>query len=89
MLQNTSLLLTVMDQDRYCGPVELGHTTISMKEAKQTIPEPEKFSTTQIIKQSKKVTNTNITQAKYANKITSDYLTILSKTVHNQFLYDP
>jgi len=54
-IKNTSLLLTVMDQDRYCGPVELGHTTISMKEAKQTIPEPEKFATTQIIKQSKKL----------------------------------
>jgi len=54
-IKNTSLLLTVMDQDRYCGPVELGHTIISMKEAKQTVPEPEKFAATHIIKQTKKL----------------------------------
>lgn len=63
LLQNTSLLLTVMDQDRYCGPVELGHTIISMKEAKQTVPEPEKFSATHIIKQTKKVINANLAPA--------------------------
>ena len=44
-----------MDQDRYCGPVEMGHSSISMKEAKQTVPEPEKFSITQFIDQVKKV----------------------------------
>jgi len=45
-MKNISLLFTVMDQDRYCGPVEMGHSSISMKEAKQTVPEPEKFSIT-------------------------------------------
>ena len=52
-----------MDQDRYCGPVELGHTIISMKEAKQTVPEPEKFAATHIIKQTKKVINANLAPA--------------------------
>jgi len=53
-MKNISLLFTVMDQDRYCGPVEMGHSSISMKEAKQTVPEPEKFSITQFIDQVKK-----------------------------------
>ena len=44
-----------MDQDRYCGPVEMGNTVITLKEAKQTVEEPEKFSTSQFIKETKKV----------------------------------
>ena len=47
--------MTVMDQDRYCGPVEVGHTTITLKDAKQTVADPEKFATTQFIKQTTKV----------------------------------
>ena len=45
-----------MDQDRHCGAVEMGHTTITLKDAKQTVEDPVKFSTTQFIKQTKKVT---------------------------------
>ena len=55
MLQDISLLLTVMDQDRHCGAVEMGHTTITLKDAKQTVEDPVKFSTEQFIKQTKKV----------------------------------
>ena len=44
-----------MDQDRYCGPVEMGHTDITLKEANQIVEEPEKFSTTQFIKEKRKV----------------------------------
>ena len=47
--------MTVMDQDRYCGPVDVGHTTITLKDAKQTVAAPEKFATTQFIKQTTKV----------------------------------
>ena len=47
--------MNVMDQDRYCGPVEVGHTTITLKDAKQTVADPEKFATTQFIKQTTKV----------------------------------
>ena len=47
-----------MDQDRHCGPVEMGHTHITLKDAKQTVGEPEKFSTTQLISPSKKVKET-------------------------------
>jgi len=54
-MKNTSIMLRVMDQDRYCGPVELGHTSISMKEAKQNIVEPEKFEATHILKQTKRL----------------------------------
>jgi hypothetical protein len=55
LLQDISLLLTVMDQDRHCGAVEMGHTTITLKNAKQTVEDPVKFSTAQFIKQTKKV----------------------------------
>ena len=44
-----------MDEDRHCGPVEMGHTDITLKDAKQTVEEPVKFSTTQFITQNKKV----------------------------------
>ena len=54
-LQNISLKFSVMDQDRYCGPVEMGHTDITLKEANQIVEEPEKFSTTQFIKEKRKV----------------------------------
>ena len=55
LLQDISLLLTMMDQDRHCGAVEMGHTTITLKDAKQTVEDPVKFSTEQFIKQTKKV----------------------------------
>ena len=55
LLQDISILLTVMDQDRHCGAVEMGHTTITLKDAKQTVEDPVKFSTAQFIKQTKKV----------------------------------
>lgn len=45
---------SVIDQDRHCGPVELGNTSISLKEAKQTGPDPDKFSSTQFLTQPKK-----------------------------------
>ena len=44
-----------MDQDRHCGAVEMGHTTITLKNAEQLIEDPVKFSSTQFIKQRKKV----------------------------------
>eukprot|EP00090_Calanus_glacialis_P010852 TRINITY_DN19311_c0_g1_i1.p1 TRINITY_DN19311_c0_g1~~TRINITY_DN19311_c0_g1_i1.p1 ORF type:complete len:476 (+),score=146.04 TRINITY_DN19311_c0_g1_i1:93-1520(+) len=53
-MKDISLLLTVMDQDRHCGAVEMGHTTITLKDAKQTVEDPVKFSTAQFIKQTKK-----------------------------------
>lgn len=49
-----------MDQDRHCGAVEMGHTTITLKEAEQLVEDPVKFSTSQIIKQRKKVLKTTI-----------------------------
>ena len=48
-------ILTVMDQDRHCGAVEMGHTATTLKDAKQTVEDPVKFSTEQFIKQTKKV----------------------------------
>jgi len=53
-MKDISLLFTVMDQDRHCGAVEMGHTTITLKEAEQLVEDPVKFSTSQIIKQRKK-----------------------------------
>eukprot|EP00092_Neocalanus_flemingeri_P010742 GFUD01011571.1.p1 GENE.GFUD01011571.1~~GFUD01011571.1.p1 ORF type:complete len:482 (-),score=142.60 GFUD01011571.1:172-1617(-) len=53
-MKDISLQLTVMDQDRHCGPVEMGHTSITLKDARQTVGEPEKFSTTQFIQETKK-----------------------------------
>jgi len=53
-MKDISLLFTVMDQDRHCGAVEMGHTTITLKEAEQMVEDPVKFSTSQIIKQRKK-----------------------------------
>lgn len=44
-----------MDQDRYCGPVEMGHTAMTLKEAKQTVEVPENFSTSLFLKEAKKV----------------------------------
>lgn len=57
--QDISVVLAVMDQDRHCGSVEMGRTTITLKvfvlgkvifhkyilkEAKQTVEDPVKFS---------------------------------------------
>ena len=53
--QDISLLFTVMDQDRHCGAVEVGNTSITLKEAEQMVEDPVKFSTAQFIKQRKKV----------------------------------
>eukprot|EP00092_Neocalanus_flemingeri_P098151 GFUD01125160.1.p1 GENE.GFUD01125160.1~~GFUD01125160.1.p1 ORF type:complete len:477 (-),score=153.45 GFUD01125160.1:207-1637(-) len=53
-MKEISLQFTVMDQDRHCGSVEMGHTSITLKDAKQTVEEPEKFTTTQFIKETKK-----------------------------------
>jgi len=66
-LQNISLKFSVMDQDRYCGPVEMGHTFITLKEANQIVEEPEKFSTTQFITEKRKVTLGYIMIAKITN----------------------
>jgi len=43
-MKDISVVLAVMDQDRHCGAVEIGRTTISLKEAKQTVEDPVKFS---------------------------------------------
>ena len=47
-------MFTVMDQDRYCGAVEIGHCNITMKEAKQISSEPERFTATQLIEPANK-----------------------------------
>jgi len=44
----------VIDQDRHCGPTELGSTSVSLKEAKQLVTDPDKFSSTQFINPPKK-----------------------------------
>jgi len=53
-MKDISLLFTVMDQDRHCGAVEVGNTSITLKEAEQMVEDPVKFSTAQFIKQRKK-----------------------------------
>jgi hypothetical protein len=53
-MKDISLLFTVMDQDRHCGAVEMGNTTITIKDAEQMVEDPVKFSTAQFIKQRKK-----------------------------------
>ena len=50
-----SVRFTVVDQDRHCGPVELGTTAVSLKEAGQARPDPDKFSATQFLLAPKKV----------------------------------
>ena len=49
-----------MDQDRHCGAVEMGHTTITPKDAEQLTEDPVKFSSAQFIKQRKKVDNAQL-----------------------------
>ena len=59
-------MFTVMDQDRYCGAVEIGHCNITMKEAKQISSEPERFTATQLIEPANKVRwNTNLSKEIY------------------------
>jgi len=53
-LKDVCVRFCVVDQDRYCGPVEIGSTSITIKEAKQTGPDPDKFSSTQILNPPKK-----------------------------------
>lgn len=53
-MKDVSVRLTLVDQDRHSGPLELGSTTVTMKEAKQVGPDPEKFQATQIIVPAKK-----------------------------------
>jgi len=43
-MKDISVVLAVMDQDRHCGSVEMGRATITLKEAKQTVEDPVKFS---------------------------------------------
>ena len=55
LIQDIDLVFNVIDQDKHCGPVEIGSTSISLKQAKQTMADPSKFSTTQSLIQNKKV----------------------------------
>ncbi|XP_023337857.1 synaptotagmin-12 [Eurytemora carolleeae] len=43
-----------MDQDRHTGPTELGRATVSLKEAKQTVQDPERSTLTLFLTQQKK-----------------------------------
>jgi len=53
-MKDVSVVFTVMDQDRHCGAVEIGKTSITLKEAKQTVEDPVKFSAHSPIIQTKK-----------------------------------
>jgi len=53
-LKDVTVRFTVVDQDRHCGPVELGATAVTLKEAGQAGPDPDKFSATQFLVQPKK-----------------------------------
>ena len=76
--QDVCVRFSVFDQDRHCGPVEIGSTSVTLKvmimfkmmmmmmmmvlvvmiypqEAKQTGPDPDKFSSSQILSPPKKV----------------------------------
>ena len=72
--QDVCVRFSVIDQDRHCGPVEIGSTSVTLKvmimfkmmmmvlvvmiypqEAKQTGPDPDKFSSSQILSPPKKV----------------------------------
>ena len=53
-MKDISVVFTVMDQDRHCGALEIGKTTITLKEAKQTIEDPVKFSSHSPLIQAKK-----------------------------------
>ena len=54
-MKDVSVVFTVMDQDRHCGAVEIGKTSITLREAKQTVEDPVKFSAHSPIIQTKKV----------------------------------
>ena len=43
-LRELSVMFSVMDQDRHCGSMEIGRANISLKEAKQVVEDPVKFS---------------------------------------------
>ena len=43
-LRELSVMFSVMDQDRHCGSMEIGRANISLKEAKQVLEDPVKFS---------------------------------------------
>jgi len=43
-MKDISVVFAVMDQDRHCGAVEIGRAGITLKEAKQTVDDPVKFS---------------------------------------------
>lgn len=53
-LRDVSVLFSVMDQDRHCGSLEIGRANISLKEAKQVIEDPVKFSSVCPLIQTKK-----------------------------------
>ena len=54
-MKDVSVVFTVMDQDRHCGAVEIGKASITLREAKQTVEDPVKFSAHSPIIQTKKV----------------------------------
>lgn len=45
-IKDVSVRFTVMDQDRHTGPREIGRSVVSLKEAKQTVQEPERSTLT-------------------------------------------
>jgi len=53
-LKDISVRLCAIDQDRHCGPVEMGSTNITLKDAKQTLADPDKYSSTQFLNPPKK-----------------------------------
>ena len=55
-LKDISVMFTVMDQDRHCGSLEIGRVNISLKEAKQVVEDPVKFSSVCALLQTKKET---------------------------------
>ena len=53
-LRDVSVMFSVMDQDRHCGSLEIGRANISLKEAKQVVEDPVKFSSVCALMQTKK-----------------------------------
>jgi len=53
-LRDVSVVFSVMDQDRHCGSLEIGRANISLKEAKQVVEDPVKFSSVCPLIQTKK-----------------------------------
>ena len=53
-LRELSVMFSVMDQDRHCGSMELGRANITLREAKQVVEDPVKFSSVCPLTQTRK-----------------------------------